>query len=760
METRPAEATGAGQNPADWPDCGPLDLSRHECPHDSATLEWWYVNAHLATASGAELSLFAAFFRRAVDHDEAEERYVYAHALTWAMIDPAGRRYMPESLVDPAAPAIARGRLAREDTGGDSFLRRALAEIVDRDHVPLPDQLMRAPARVGRDHLDLDYDGRSFRREPDGGYRLSLTTGSGDLACNLHLTPQKPFVRHGEDGVVAGRQGERMFYYFCPRLSVRGTVCRDGTEEPVVHGSAWYDHEFGHDPRASDDWRGDAGEAAPPPGRSWDWLSAQLDDGGEWSLYALRDPQTGESAGRFAVEVAPDGEVRRYTDFSLTGDAEWTSSKTFVTHPTAWRLQVPAAGVELMAEADFPHQEFVTLISKPSFWEGRVRLHGTVRGRAVSGLGFVERAIAEEGETIDDFLRAVSKAARACVRAVLPLDLDAESAATVVARAERTDYLEGLDLRQVSRALIEPVRTVVDRGGKAWRSYALLACCDAVGGDSQPLLRWLALPELVHVGSLIVDDVEDRSVVRRGGPATHHLYGEALAINAGTACYFWPQAFVRHLDIPDADKVRLYELYFEAARAAHTGQALDIDGYGHAMPDVVRTGDGLMAERHVRAVHRLKSGVPASCLARIGALLGGASPEQEAAVGGFFDAVGVAFQIVDDALNLSGFSRDLKQRGEDVTEGKVTMPVAKAMSRLDAAGRARLWQILSARPAEPGHVHEAISLIEECGAIRACREEADQLIEAAWARLQPLLPDSRAKLMLRAFGHFVLDRVY
>jgi geranylgeranyl pyrophosphate synthase len=85
--------------------------------------------------------------------------------------------------------------------------------------------------------------------------------------------------------------------------------------------------------------------------------------------------------------------------------------------------------------------------------------------------------------------------------------------------------------------LIAPIRTI-DRGGKAWRSYVALACCDAVGGDSQPLLSWLAMPELMHVGSLMVDDVEDRSLVRRVTSGT--MYGEPLMINAGTLCYFLP----------------------------------------------------------------------------------------------------------------------------------------------------------------------------------------------------------------------------
>ena len=121
-------------------------------------------------------------------------------------------------------------------------------------------------------------------------------------------------------------------------------------------------------------------------------------------------------------------------------------------------------------------------------------------------------------------------------------------------------------------------------------------------------------------------------------------------------------------------------------------------------------------------------------------------------------ALGIAFQIMDDVLNLAGFAGDLKTRGEDLHQGKVTMPVATAMGRLDAPGRRRLWDILSARTEDPALVAEGIALIEECGALDACRADAQALVEAGWARLEPVLPDSHAKLQLRTFGWYVLDR--
>src|SRR5439155_424126 len=143
------------------------------------------------------------------------------------------------------------------------------------------------------------------------------------------------------------------------------------------------------------------------------------------------------------------------------------------------------------------------------------------------------------------------------------------------------------------------------------------------GGDSRKFAEWLAMPELIHVGSLIIDDVEDESSVRRGGPTAHLVFDEAIAINAGTASYFMGERLLTRSLVKDADKLRIYDLYFEAMRAGHAGQALDLDGLHRFVPEVLETGDARMLEKRVAAIHRLKTAAPASALARMGAVAGG-----------------------------------------------------------------------------------------------------------------------------------------
>ncbi len=160
---------------------------------------------------------------------------------------------------------------------------------------------------------------------------------------------------------------------------------------------------------------------------------------------------------------------------------------------------------------------------------------GTVSGRKVAGLGYVERSGFESIHDLDQFFSAVGEEVRKAVAATLPLEPKPADVLRLIASPERPQYTDGVDAAQLSRALIKPMRCIIDRGGKAWRSYAALACCEVVKGDSRKFVQWLAMPELLHVGSLIVDDVQDRSSVRRGGPACHVIYGEPVAINAGTS---------------------------------------------------------------------------------------------------------------------------------------------------------------------------------------------------------------------------------
>ncbi|WP_460983351.1 polyprenyl synthetase family protein [Spirosoma fluminis] len=740
--------------PADWPVAGPIDLAIHDLPHSSSTLEWWYLNSHLTLADDRPCSLFASFFRMAIGRDETTGQIQYGHTLTWAISDVKSQQYYTDSLVDPRAPKIGLDTIDKGEDKTDPLLQRALREVLVKGNVALPDRMLSKDAFVSLESLSLDYDGNTLVKEVDGSYRLTLVNVDGSVGAELSFYAQTPPVRQGDEGVVMGTSGEDMFYYFMPQCRVEGTLTLDGKKVDVATASGWYDHEFG---KSTDE---ETPEARLDHKVAWNWTSVQLVNGYQISAYELFDNNAGEEiCGRWLVLIDPKGNSRQHDDFTLLPLKYWTSSRTFTSYPTVWQLTIPSADISLVIEADFPKQEFNTIIAKRAFWEGRMSVTGTFAQEPIYGLAYLERSGFGLNEKLTDFFKAVTKETRKSIEALLPLNPSDAQLRKLVASDENGHYLQGLDPGQYSRALIKPIREMIDRGGKSWRSYAALACLDLVGGDSQKYMNWLAWPELLHTGSLIVDDVQDKSDIRRGGPSCHAIYGEATAINAGNACYFLGELLVDST-LSDSKKLKLYTLYFETLRAAHAGQAIDIDGFDAMMPEVVGYGRGALLEDRILSVHRLKSAVPVSSLAQLGVIMGEGTPEEAQLLGNFFEAMGLAFQIIDDVLNLRGFENNLKSRGEDITCGKITLPVAKAMGRLGWPARRDLWDTIQTKPSDPAVIDHVIDQLEACGAIEACKKQAEELVEEAWRKLDARIPDSDVKIRLRAFSWYVLERHY
>jgi geranylgeranyl pyrophosphate synthase/predicted secreted hydrolase len=738
--------------PLDWPRPGPIDLTVHDLPHASSSIEWWYLHGHLTLEGGRELSLFSAFFRKKAGVENTlRERRPWRHALAWAFTEEGGR-HRSWTLLDPAAPADIAHLIRSGGGSQDDRMRRALLEIVEQGRIPGPDRLMRRPAVVATDHLLLDVDGNRLESSEPGVYTLQLDDAQSLSACDLRFTATKPPQRHGIDGYVAGFTVRSMFYYFQPRCLVEGTVRLDGVEYRVGEGQGWVDHEFGcHEEGRFDD----------ELSFGWTWFATQLDDGSEITCYETFDRGRRDRViDRNVVVVAPDGMSETFRDFLLEPSEHWTSVKTFATYPVAWRLRIPASAIDFTIKATAPPQELLTLISSPGFWEGRVDVVGTSQGRAVQGKGYVELSGLGHPDSLDRFFGAVGAETRRAVEAFVPQALKPKDVLRLYACERDAAWVRGVNAERAAHVITNPLREIALRGGKAWRSYALLACMEAAGADPDRYRHWVVLPEILHSGSLIIDDVQDRSTVRRGGPACHVVYGEASAINVGGVAPYLALVVILADRLPVCLRVDIYELFHQTLRAAYLGQALDVMGLHEMVPAVVESGDARDLEEAVVTIHRLKSAVPPAALARMAVRVANGTAAQENVLAGLFEAYGLAFQIVDDVLNLRGFEGKLKNRGEDLLEGKITAPVAKAFGRLDREGRAALWNVLSTGSCDSAAVENVIALLEQCGALDDCITEANAIVETAWAAAAPLVADSHAKLMLRAFGWYVLERHY
>jgi geranylgeranyl pyrophosphate synthase len=188
--------------------------------------------------------------------------------------------------------------------------------------------------------------------------------------------------------------------------------------------------------------------------------------------------------------------------------------------------------------------------------------------------------------------------------------------------------------------------------------------------------------EVVHAGSMIIDDIEDESLERRGAPTVHRIHGVPIALNAGNWMYFAPFALLRDLGLDPSAELHLHRRVSRVLLDCHFGQALDLGARPGEVaqaqiPDVVKT------------MSVLKTGRLLALAAEAGAITAGASCARASALADFGEALGVGLQMLDDLGNLSGRA-PADKRYEDLRRGRLTWPWAWAASQLDEANFAAL----------------------------------------------------------------------
>jgi geranylgeranyl pyrophosphate synthase len=304
-----------------------------------------------------------------------------------------------------------------------------------------------------------------------------------------------------------------------------------------------------------------------------------------------------------------------------------------------------------------------------------------------------------------------------------------------------------------SAALSDPVWALLDRKGKRWRPVFGMLMIGVLGGDPAEYADLMSIcGELSHTGSLIIDDIEDASELRRNAPCIHRLFGEPVAINAANTLYFLPLLHV--LDRPgltEAQRSGIVDVMIRAIIRGHIGQGLDIHWSRHLSRQNLATWMTHDLPAEVLQVYRNKTGALLMGIAEIAAILAGANDRLRRIVADFAADFSVAFQVMDDIHNYGNSSLWTKTSGEDIAEGKLTYVVVTALKRLESAERDRLIGILS-DPVEriTAETHgEAMDLIRSSGAIDESRALAQRLASEAWARLLPEVPMTPSLALLQ-----------
>ena len=240
--------------------------------------------------------------------------------------------------------------------------------------------------------------------------------------------------------------------------------------------------------------------------------------------------------------------------------------------------------------------------------------------------------------------------------------------------------------------LSDAMRYAVLDGGKRLRPLLVLAACEAVDGNAEAALRAACAVELIHAYSLVHDDMPcmDNDILRRGKPTVHVKFGEAGALLAGDAL----QALAFELLAPEGDAVpasiqaNLCRLLARAAghEGMAGGQAIDLASVGLALD-----------EDALRRMHRMKTGALLQGSVEMGAVCGAPTPAVLDALRGYGAALGLAFQVVDDILDVTQDSATLgKTAGKDAAHDKPTYVSLLGLEPSRAYAEALLVQALAA----------------------------------------------------------------
>ena len=303
--------------------------------HPDFRTEWWYATGWLKTPDGKPLGFQVTFFRSATEHDRANpsafapRQLIIAHA---ALSDPAEGKLLHDQ------------KIAREGFG-------------------------LAYAKTG--DTDLKLDDWRMRRGPDGSYQVTLA--ARQFSLQLNLAPTQAVLPQGERGY--SRKGPRpqqaSYYYSTPQLRTSGSVTRRGGKAQAVSGVAWLDHEW-------------SSQLLDPDAAGWDWIGANLDDGGALMAFQIRS-RSGAKLWAHATIRDASGKIRQYSpdQVSFIPQAHWRSPRTKADYPVATRL-ITGGTIWHIA----PLQNDQELDSRRStgavYWEGAVTISrdGKPAGRA------------------------------------------------------------------------------------------------------------------------------------------------------------------------------------------------------------------------------------------------------------------------------------------------------------------------------------------------------------------------------------------
>ena len=327
-------------------------------------------------------------------------------------------------------------------------------------------------------------------------------------------------------------------------------------------------------------------------------------------------------------------------------------------------------------------------------------------------------------------------------------DLTAHSSSTAAALALISSDMQAMDA-VIARRLSSEVQLVsqvsqyiVAAGGKRLRPALLLLMCGALDYRGDQRFNLAAVVEFIHTATLLHDDVVDDSTLRRGRATANAAFGNPASVLVGD--FLYSRAFQMMVDAGD---MRIMKTLAEATNVIAEGEVLQLMNMHDA---------GLSEEGYLRVI-RSKTAKLFEASARLAALLAQAPAEVEQACADYGQALGTAFQVIDDVLDYDGDASEMgKNLGDDLREGKATLPLIIAMQRGSPSEQQLIRQAIETGQTE--QLPDIIAIVRQTGALQATRQAAAAEAERAVRALGVLGRNAYSEALLQLASQLLQRR--
>lgn len=274
---------------------------------------------------------------------------------------------------------------------------------------------------------------------------------------------------------------------------------------------------------------------------------------------------------------------------------------------------------------------------------------------------------------------------------------------------------------------------IISAGGKRLRPALLLLMAGALGYRGEQRFNLAAVVEFIHTATLLHDDVVDESTLRRGRPTANESFGNPASVLVGD--FLYSRAFQMMLD---ANDVRVMQILAEATNVIAEGEVLQL----------MNMHDATLDEEAYLRVIRSKTAKLFEASTRLAAVLAGVTPDVEEACAAYGQALGTAFQVIDDVLDYAGDANETgKNVGDDLREGKTTLPLILAMQRGTPEQSALIRSAIEA--GDTAQLPQIVAIVRETGALEATRAAAAAEAQRAIDALRGFSANSHSAALLQ-----------